>query len=315
MKKVVFLGTDGIGAAALRWLWERQGSTFELVGAVSGVDRKMGRGLHRQANPIAALSKNLKLDVLQTERPAEELVPWLEERMADLGIVFAYGHILRQRALDTPPMGFVNLHASQLPELRGPSPIEGAILGRRDKTGMTLMRLVREMDAGPIFGTVAVAIERDETTPSLRKKMSIAAVEVLERFWEKLLAGQLPAVAQDASMATHTHILRREDGFLNFSRPAEELEAMVRAHIAWPGSYFFLKGERILVRKAAIGQGTAAHGSLLGLRHGALEIAAGNGVLRCLELQRPARKTLPADVIWRQLLCEWDTVPSHVDQP
>ncbi|MDR3117366.1 MAG: methionyl-tRNA formyltransferase [Puniceicoccales bacterium] len=301
MERLVFLGTDGIGTGVLRWLRERSGERFQLVGAVSGVDRRSGRGLKLQTNPIAALCRELGLELLQTERPGEELLHWLKERRAQRGIVFSYGHILGQRLLDAVPGGFINLHASPLPELRGPSPIEGAIVERRAATAMTLMQLVREMDAGPTFASIPLPIATDETAATLRKKMAALGVEALERFLVPILSGQLLPREQDPSRATYTHILRREDGRLDFSLAAADLEARVRAFHPWPGSFFSHGGELIRVCRASVGDGTAAPGTILGIRDGFLEIATGCGILRCQELQRPTRKILPAAVVWQQL--------------
>ncbi|MDR2576910.1 MAG: methionyl-tRNA formyltransferase [Puniceicoccales bacterium] len=300
-KRVVFLGSDGIGAATLKFLTEKSGTDWELVGVVSGPDRPSGRGLCLHANPIVEMAKCLQLPLFQPEFPKTELLPWLAERRPELGIVFAYGHILRQDVLDALPLGWINLHASLLPELRGPSPVAGAILQRKLETGISLMQLVRRMDAGPVYGTARVAVDPRETTPSLREKLSAAAVVLMKNFLADIFAGQVVAQEQDENAATYTEMIRKEDGLLDFRKSAAELEAQVRAYAEWPGSFFINRGECIRVGSAALGVSgtTEAPGTIIGLRNGALEIATGNGILCCLELQRPTKKMLPADAVWR----------------
>jgi methionyl-tRNA formyltransferase len=255
-------------------------------------------------NPIAAACRYRSILIFQPENPREQLLPWLRAHSIDLGLVFAYGHLLRRDVLATPSLGFVNVHASLLPELRGPSPIEAAICQRKKKTGLTLMQLVWEMDAGPVYGWDELAIDSRETAVSLREKLGKLAVRLLEKYWEPLLAGNLRTVPQDHGRATFCSLLKKEDGRLDFSQSAEELDARVRAHGHWPGSFFSHGGETIRVGKAEVGEGPTSlpPGTVLGLVRGALEIATGNGILRCLKLQRPTRRMLPASQVFRGLI-------------
>jgi methionyl-tRNA formyltransferase len=306
VRNIAFIGSDAIGEKTLAWLAERDGELFRLVGAVCGHDGRGGRGMKLQANPIGELAGRLGLELLRTDRPNGELLPWLREREVDLAIVFAYGHILSQSLLDGPPLGFLNLHASLLPELRGPSPIEGAILQRKEKTGISLMKLVRRMDAGPVYGTVDLSIERGETAPALRKKLGELAPALLDAYLAGILAGSLQPEAQDESRATYTAMIRKEDGLLDFHLPPDRLEAQVRAYQNWPGSFFPLRDVTVRVGRAEVGPELAdgAAGTVLGLRGDALEIAAAGGVLRCIELQLPTRKMQPARVVWDRLVAE-----------
>lgn len=303
MKRLLYMGSDAIGLPVLSYLADFSDETVQLVGVVSGSDRPAGRGKKMTANPIAQFTREHHLPLLQPEKPRTETLQWIEKWQIDLAIVFAYGHILRQDLLEAVPLGFLNLHGSLLPELRGPCPIEAAILQHRNQTGLSLMKLVREMDAGPVYGTEVVAIEPDETSVSLRQKMARSAATLLDRHLLPILNGSEIARPQDHSRATYTTMIQKADGLLNFAQSARNLEARVRAYGVWPGSFFDYNGERIRVGRAEVGaiDGDFPPGTFLGIRDGALEISTGEGILRCLELQRPTRRMLPAIFVWEQL--------------
>lgn len=306
-KRVVFLGSDGVGVDAVKFLYEFGGQLWQLIGVVSGPDRAKGRGLKLTENPIVALAKVMRLPLFQPEHPKTDLLPILNTLQPDIGVVFSYGHILRQDVLDLPPLGWLNLHASLLPELRGPSPLIGAILERKNETGISLMQLVRRMDAGPVYGSVRVQVEKKETVPTLRKKISAAAVMSLKKFFQEILNCSAIPAEQDEQLATYTYIIRKEDGLLDFKKSSAELEAQVRAYCEWPRSFFMHSGEYFYVGMADALEECTNHapGTIFGVKDGAVEIATGNGILRCLLLQRPTRKMLPADVVWKDfLLCK-----------
>jgi methionyl-tRNA formyltransferase len=294
-KKLVYLGSDGIGLRVLRWLFSGAGSAIRLAGVVSGLDKKRGRGLRLQPNPITAWARENNVPLLQPERPKEEILPWMRALEADVGLVFAYGCILPKALLDGIPLGFLNLHPSLLPELRGPSPIETAILQRKTQTGVSLMQLVPAMDAGPIYATVPIDIDLKETTPTLREKVSLATVVILERHLTATLNGDLKPAEQDHAKATHTKLIQKSDGLLDFNKPARDLEAQIRAYITWPGSFFSYDGTPTKAGHTEWREGnpSAAPGTPLGIHDGALEIATADGTLRIFELQPPAGKMQP----------------------
>ncbi|MDR0678939.1 MAG: methionyl-tRNA formyltransferase [Puniceicoccales bacterium] len=308
--RIAFIGSDGIGERTLAWLAANDRKLFRLAGVVCGQDVRAGRGMKLQKNSIGKLAARLGLELLQTDRPNGDLLPWLREREVDLAIIFAYGHILVQAVLDGLPLGFLNLHASLLPELRGPSPIEGAILQRKKKTGITLMKMVLRMDAGPIYGRLSLPIAAKETAPTLREKLGSLAPSLLMTYLPGILDGSLRPTEQDESLATYTKMIRKEDGRLNFSLSAAQLEAQVRAYGTWPGSFFPLGAVNVRVGRAEIGPTVdgVAPGAVLGLREDFLEIAAAEGTLRCRELQLPTRKMLPAKIVWERLTAATELV-------
>jgi methionyl-tRNA formyltransferase len=307
MKNVVFLGSDGIGLPSLQWLYENGNGCFRLVGVVSGLDRRKGRGLKLIPNPIVTWAREKNLPLLQASSPKDEILPWMQALKSDLGIVFAYGHILSQVLLDAIPFGFLNLHASLLPDLRGPSPIEGAILLCKKQTGMSLMQLVKKMDAGPIYGYEKLDLGKRETAQTLREKMAMLAIPLLNRYIFAILEKKLMPQEQDHSRATYVSMIKKSDGLLDFCKPAEHLEAQIRAYITWPGSFFYCEDQCVRVGSAEYRfwkseEFVATPGTILGLKQNALEIAVADGVLRCLELQLPTKKMLPARLVCESLL-------------
>jgi methionyl-tRNA formyltransferase len=289
---LVYLGSDGIGLRVLQWLFSTAGSAIRLAGVVSGPDKRRGRGLRLQPNPITAWARENNIPLLQPERPREEILPWMLDLEADVGLVFAYGCILPKTLLDGISLGFLNLHPSLLPELRGPSPIESAILQRKTQTGVSLMKLVPAMDTGPVYATLAIDIAPEETTPTLREKVSHAAVEVLKKYLEAALAGGLLPMEQDHTKATYTKLIRKSDGLLDFNKPARDLEAQIRAYTPWPGSFFIHNNKPTKVGRTEWREGnpSAELGTTLGIQNGALEVATRDGILRIFELQPPAGK-------------------------
>lgn len=305
LKKIAFFGSDGIGLDVLNWLVEHSGKDFHFAGVVSGKDQPAGRGKKLTANPIVARARELHLNLLQPEATHADTLHWVQQEKIDLAIVFAYGHLLKQEILDAVPLGFINLHASLLPKYRGSCPIETAILQGETMTGVSLMKIVLEMDAGPVYDAEKVSILPQDDAISLRRKMALAGIPLLERHLPSLLQGTAIPTPQDSSLATYTHLLKKSDGLLNFvEKTADELACQVRAFISWPTSFFEFHGEMIKVGKAEVTpyEGKELPGSFLGIHRHALEIVTKNGVLRCLELQRPTKKMLPAELVWRSIM-------------
>ncbi|MDR1437579.1 MAG: methionyl-tRNA formyltransferase [Puniceicoccales bacterium] len=298
MKNIVYLGSDGIGLPVLQWLASRKSEIFRLAGVISGQDQRRGRGMKLVANDIAAWARGSGTPLLQPAHPKKEILPWMTFIGGDMGVVFAYGHILPENLLASIPLGFLNLHASLLPELRGPCPIEAAIVERKVRTGMTLMQLVKEMDAGPIYGSMDIPLDATETAPALRKKMSEIAIPLMEKYFSNIVLGREKPTLQDHSLATYVHMLKKSDGLIDFSKSAEDLDAQIRAYVTWPRCYFPMNGLEIKVGRTQWRPWKSGDeknpGLVLGINGDAIEIATGDGVLRCLELQWPTKKMLPA---------------------
>ena len=293
-RQIVFMGSDAIALPALRLLAEEE--QLQLAGVFTQPDRPSGRGKRLQANPIKEWATSNGMEILEPEKPGEVEAAWLIKNKISFGIVMAYGHLLGPSLLEAVDGQLYNLHASLLPAYRGASPVETALAEGEESTGVSLMRIVSKMDAGPLVDREAVAILENEDGPSLREKLSSACLPLLKRNLADLLAGQTKEEPQEESSVTYCRLLRKEDGRLDFSMSACRLARRVAALRAWPGCFFEFGGIRIKVGSARVATRSvdAAPGEVLGERGDALALAVGDGVLELLELQRPGGKMLSA---------------------
>lgn len=292
--RVVLLGSDPIALPA-----------FEAVAALPGVavvqvwsqpDRPSGRGQVVQPNAVAAWALAKGLPLRRPERFDEAEDAALAALASDLALVMAYGQLLRESTLAIPRLGFVNLHGSLLPALRGATPVEGALALGLAETGVTLQQVVRRLDAGPVLAARRLAISPSIGREALRAEMGLLAGALTAEAVPALLGGALVAAPQDEAAATYTRRLRREDAALDFAATAAELANRVRALEGWPGSTCLLGEVRLKVGRAVAEPGPAARppGTVLAADGGGIRVATGDGILRLLELQRPGGKMLPA---------------------
>ncbi|MBC2593565.1 methionyl-tRNA formyltransferase [Ruficoccus amylovorans] len=293
------MGSDAIAVPVLRYLAVEAADKVVVAGVFSQPDRPKGRGKHLQPNPLAAAARELGLPLLQPEKPGADEAEWLEEQGVRLVFVMAYGHLLRKRLLAAPALGYVNFHASLLPKFRGASPVETAVACGEAETGVSLMRIVPKMDAGPVLDTEAVAVEPLDTGASVREKLSAATVPLLARNLDALLSGRAVFNEQDESAVTYCRKLEKTDGQLDFTAPAHVLASRINGLDPWPGCFCEVGETRLKVRQAlALGSAVApehlAPGSVIEAGREGVDIATGNGVLRILQLQRPGGKMLPA---------------------
>jgi len=291
--RVVFMGSPEFAAPSLRAL-AAVGYSIELV--VTQPDRPAGRGGKLQAPAVKVAAEALGVPVFQPETMREESV---HERLrsvgADVFVVAAYGRILPQAVLDIPRRGCLNVHASLLPKWRGPSPIVAAIRAGDAETGVSIMQLVRKMDAGPVISTVAMPIDSDDTAGSLEPRLAAAGAGELVRVLPGWLDGALPAAPQDEERATYCHIISKQDGWLRAEMTASEAERAVRAFNPWPGAFVQYRDERLSIWRASVfsDEPPATAGTLRVIGR-APAVACAQGWLRMDEVQRPGGKRLSA---------------------
>lgn len=302
MLNLVFLGSDPIALPLLDWL-AGEGSPVARVTAVfTQPDRPVGRGQKVTPNGIKTWALAHGLPVYQPEKITEEVRAQLAALSADVSLVMAYGHILKQDFIDTPRLGTLNLHVSLLPKYRGASPIQTAIANGESETGVSLMRIVRQLDAGPIAAVERVIIGPRETAVGVEQKLSVACVPLVARTLPKLAAGELTFVEQDHGQATFCRRLAKDDGALDFAAPALVLAARINGLFPWPACSVEIAGQPIKIGLADVPAESEVcnllsdktAGVILGADAEGLLVATGNGVLRCLRLQRPGGKMLPA---------------------
>lgn len=237
------MGTPAFAVPALRLL--AHGSD-EVVCVVTQPDRPKGRGRRASSPPVKEFAREQGIEVLQPLRTRDDAFPeMLAGYDPDLIVVAAYGHILTRRVLETPRLGCINIHASLLPKYRGPAPINWAIINGDAESGVTIMNVVYEVDAGDILLARSTKIGPNETARELHDRLSELGGEALTEALDGLRAGRLRASPQDHSAATTAPMLRKADGEIDWARPARALHDFVRGMVPWPGA-FTRWGERTL---------------------------------------------------------------------
>jgi methionyl-tRNA formyltransferase len=293
---LVFMGSDPVAVPLLGWLAGEGRAFAELAGIVTGPDRPSGRGQDVRPNSVKAWSAGYSCPVLQPEKLDEQAHADLVALRPDLVLVVAYGHILRDNFIGLAPLGTLNLHASLLPRYRGASPIQSAVASGDAETGMTLMRIVRELDAGPMADFERVAISPLDTALEVEAGLAAAAIPLLARTLPLLARGELAFKPQDAGSASFCRRLVKSDGVLDFSAPATVLAARVNGLHPWPSVAVELAGVRVKLglADALPGGGPGAPGCVMGMDADGLLVAAGSGILRLRRLQRPGGRMLAA---------------------
>jgi len=222
------------------------GEGFEIVGVVTRPDRPAGRGRRLTPSAVKQVALEQGLELLTPDRPrGDDFLEAIRSLEPDLSVVVAYGHILRREILDLPRAGSINVHASLLPALRGAAPINWAIARGHTETGVTIMRMVEAMDAGPIIHQVREPIFPDETASELSTRLSELGAEALIESLALLATGAAEEVAQDDELATYAPKIDRETARIDWNRPADEVALMIRAMDASPGAWSTLGGAPI----------------------------------------------------------------------
>ncbi len=294
--RVVFLGSDAIALRLLQWFAGEARAQFEIVGVFTQPDRPVGRGQRVQPNEIKLWAQAQGLPVLQPEKLTDEVRAELAALRPDLGLVMAYGHILKEDFMGVPPLGMLNLHTSLLPKFRGASPIQAAITAGETETGVTLMRIVRRLDAGPVADCERVPIGPLDTAADVEAKLAAACVPLVARGLPRLAAGELALAPQDEAAATYCRKLAKEDGLLDWTAPAAALAARINGLYPWPGCSTALQGQpvKLGLADAEAGDAAAAPGTVVGADAAGLRVAAGGGTVRLRRLQRAGGRMLEA---------------------
>ena len=233
--RIIFLGTGEIALPTFKALLE---SEHEVLALVTQPDKAVGRRSELQPPAIKVMAQAAGVPVLQPEKvKAPEALSELAALSPEVMVVMAYGQILPQALIDMPSKAIINLHASLLPKYRGASCIQAALLNADPETGWTVMHVVKALDAGDIIETQILTIESDETGESLHDRLTEAGPKSLSSALSRMERGEDGRTPQDESLMTYAPKLEREDGRLDWSRPAVELERLVRAYHTWPGTF------------------------------------------------------------------------------
>lgn len=292
--RIIFFGTPEFAVSILQTLLDMQ---CNVVAAVSQPDRPVGRKRVLTPTPIHALCIENHIPCIQPEKLSLEKQSILNYQ-PDLIVTCAYGQFVPESILSYPRLGCINIHPSLLPKYRGGAPIHHAIMNGDKETGVSLMEMVKEMDAGQVFAQVKVSIGEDETQAELSKRLNAAACQLLRDNLQKYMDGKLPGVPQDANKVTIGYNISREEEEVHFSQ--EDIDTIynhIRGLIDWPVAYGLLENKRVKFFKVRKEYKTcdAVVGTVLGFTDHAMLVACKNGILKVYELQMEGKKKMDAD--------------------
>jgi len=288
--RIVFAGTPEFAACHLAALLQ---SPHQIIGVYTQPDRPSGRGQKNVASAVKQLALSHHLPVFQPlslrEKSAQDELAALNP---DLLVVVAYGLILPQAVLAIPRLGCINSHASLLPRWRGAAPIQRAIEAGDSESGITVMQMEAGLDSGPMLLKVKTPIFPSDTAESLYQRLAEIGPPAVLQSIEGLAAGRLSGELQDEALACYAHKLQKEQGAVDWSRPAVELERRIRAFTPVPGSYSTLNGQQIKILQAELASGQGVPATVLAVGKEGLSVACGEGALRLTRLQLPGGKPL-----------------------
>lgn len=291
--RVLFLGTPEFAVPTLDDL---AGSRHVVVGVVTQPDRPSGRGRVVQPTPVKACADRHGIAVWQPDRiKAPGFLEAMRELAPDLGVVAAYGKILPDAFLDIPRLGMINVHASLLPRWRGASPIQRAVMAGDRETGVTIMRVVAALDAGPMLARVVRPIGEDETAGDVEAALAELGAPLLVEVVDRMALGEVTGEPQDESLVTLAPRLVKGDGVVEWARPAADLQCFIRGVQPWPGASASLDGQRLLLRRSRVaGPCSAADpGCVVSARGDELLVSCGGGTtLQLLEVQPEGRRLM-----------------------
>jgi methionyl-tRNA formyltransferase len=296
---LVFMGTPQFAVPSLDRLAD---GPHRVVAVVTQPDRPAGRGRNLRESAVKVVAKVRGIPVLQPPSARSgELAERLRSLAPDIAVVVAYGRILPTNVISIPRLGCINAHASLLPHLRGAAPIQRALMAGDSTTGVTIMRINEQMDAGNILLTRSVSITTNDDAASLTEKLSLTAAALLADALDRIAAGPVDETAQDSTAATYAPPISRDEGALDWSLPAEQLERLIRAFRPEPGAFTLHDDLRLKVLKAVVvaEPRDAAPGSIAIRSDGAVCVACGQGALLLEEVRPEGGRAMSATDYFR----------------
>lgn len=288
--RIVFAGTPEFAAEHLKALLD---IPYEIVAVYTQPDRPAGRGQKLMPSAVKALAVAHDIPVYQpqTLRNADAQAE-LAALKPDLMVVVAYGLILPQAVLDIPRLGCINSHASLLPRWRGAAPIQRAVEAGDAESGVTVMRMEAGLDTGPMLLKVVTPISAEDTGGTLHDRLAAMGPGAVVQAIAGLADGSLQGEVQDDALATYAHKLNKDEARIDWSRPAVELERLIRAFNPWPVCHSTLDGESVKVLAANLSTAQGAPGEILSASKDGLVVACGDQALSLTRLQLPGGKAL-----------------------
>ncbi|MEZ5836782.1 MAG: methionyl-tRNA formyltransferase [Geminicoccaceae bacterium] len=294
MLRIAFMGTSAFAVPALDALAR---SKVEVVAVYTQPPRRAGRGKKHRPSPVheAAIRHGLPVETPLSFRDEDALRTFAGLGL-DVAVVASYGLLLPRAVLDAPRLGCINIHASTLPRWRGAAPIQRAILAGDRETGVDLFQMEEGLDTGPVLLRRKLPICEDDTSQSLHDRLAELGASMIPDLVEGLESGSLRPVRQPSEGAIYARKLVKEEADIDFSRPAVEIERMIRAFDPWPGAWCRFNEQRLRIHKARVIDGKGSPGEVIALP---LTIACGEGALEILEIQREGRRSMTADELQR----------------
>ena len=287
--KVVFMGTPQFAVPALKKICE---SEMDIVTVYSQPPRKSNRGMNIEKSPVHKFVDDNNLNI-RTPSKLDDDWEYFKSLKFDLAIVVAYGQIISKNFLELPEHGFLNIHASILPKWRGAAPIQRSIMEQDTLTGISIMQIEEQLDAGPVLIRQEIELNENSTAGQVEQRLSeIGADKILEAIHliEKKEAVYIP---QDHNAATYAKKIKKEDEVIDWTRDAKAIVAQINALNPRPGACFEHKGEKIKIWKASHGSGDGEPGLVM---NDQLQVACGKGSIFVEEIQRPGKKIQPIKI-------------------
>jgi methionyl-tRNA formyltransferase len=289
--RIIFMGTPEFAVEPLRACMD----AGDVVAVVTRLDKPKGRGQISAASPVKRTATQLGIRVLQPVKLREAaFLDTVRQLSPDVAVVTAYGRILPRELLEIPVHGCVNVHASLLPRFRGAAPVQWAIASGDHRTGVCLMKMDEGLDTGPILRCAEAPIGPEDTSDALQQTLARMGGELIRSYLPAYLSGKLQPVPQSREGVVLAPMLKKEDGLLDFARPAVELERRVRAFQPWPGTFTHFKGKVLKVYRARTSARTGSSGTVLSVGEQGIEVACGQGSLSLLQVQPEGKRIMSA---------------------
>ncbi|GAB3831174.1 methionyl-tRNA formyltransferase [Kribbella italica] len=288
--RLVFAGTPEVSVTALEAI---VASGHELVAVVTRPDAPAGRGRKLVASPVAQYAEQLGgVEILKPVKPSDpEFLARLREIAPDCCPVVAYGGLLPQAALDIPEHGWINLHFSVLPAWRGAAPVQHSIISGDDVTGASTFRIVKALDAGPVFGVLTEPIGAKDTSGDLLTRLSVSGAKLFVDTLDGIAAGVLQAVEQPADGVTIAPKLTVEDAEINLKHPAQQIDRLVRGCNPAPGAWTTFRGERLKVLATAPTDDELAPGAISATKS-SVTVGTGSKAIELVTVQPQGKKPM-----------------------
>tara|TARA_S200000501_G_scaffold369187_1_gene408201 strand:- start:614 stop:1543 length:930 start_codon:yes stop_codon:yes gene_type:complete len=286
LKKIIFMGTPMFAVPILKKLYQ---NGYEVTVVYTQPPKKSKRGQQLNISPVQGISETLGVDVRSPTflKKNEKEINFIKDLNADIAIVVAYGQIIPNEILSLTKKGFINIHASLLPKWRGAAPIQRSIMNLDKETGISIMRIIDKLDAGPVSKAYKISLTEDDNFLSVSEKLSILASEKLLENLDEILEGNLTFKEQDETNATYAKKILKSEGKIDWNQPGKSIIGKINALNPIPGAWFFFNGERYKILKAKLGSKNGIPGIVSNEN---CEVFCKLNSLKIIEIQREGKK-------------------------